>query len=265
MSPHRLRHRVLDVIQLVPAAAQGWTLIRTMPRLPDAAGPQQGVVAAAAGPTLPPLRLRVIGESTAAGVGAPTQDLALSGRLADALASRTGRGVHWQVVGQNGATIRRIRHRLLPAVDGSDPDAFAADVAVIAAGANDVIGGRSTAEWEEQLRTLVSGLRHAGAGPATLVLLTGVPPFSRFPALRSPLRPYLARRAQRIDARSALVCAELGVLFIPFSERELELGADFFAEDRFHPSATGYALWAEYLAERIAVGLTETISGQPRP
>lgn len=254
MTARPVSHAVLDAVQLFPAAAQGWQLVRTMPRLPDAGGPQWGVASGTDETTLRPLELLVIGESTAAGVGAPTQELALSGRLAHALARRTGRGVGWQVTGQNGATIRRIRHRLLPATAGA-----AADMAVIAAGANDVIVGRSTAEWEEHLRALIGALQGADEGRATLVVLTGVPPFSRFPALRSPLRSVLARRAARIDARSAEVCRELGALFIPFSASDMDLGSDFFADDRFHPSASGYALWAEYLAERIAPLVTEQL------
>ncbi len=243
------RNAALNAVQAVPAAAEAWALLRTIPRLPDAAGPQCGLADAPArsADSLAARSLVVIGESTAAGVGAPTQQTALGGRLALALAAHTGRAVRWQAVGQNGATMRRIRYRLLPAAVGGT-----LTVAVIAAGANDVLRGRRTTEWEEHLRAIVAGLRGSAFGSEPLVVLTGVPPFSQFPSLRSPLRPYLARRALRIDTRSAQLCSELGVLFVPFIEHEIDLGPDFFAADGFHPSAAGYALWAEYIAEKIA-------------
>lgn len=249
MNPRPLGHAVLDVVQAVPAAAEAWALLRRIPRLPEASGPRRGLAGGPAGAVAQStaLTLLVLGESTAAGVGAPTQESALGGRLAEALAAHSGHPVRWQVAGQNGATIRRIRHRLL-----AEADEAPIDVAVIAAGANDVMRGRSTAEWEEHLRAIAGNVRGAAGGGETLVVLTGVPPFSHCPALRRPLRDYLARRAARIDARSAELCRELGILFLPFIEGEMELADDFFAEDQFHPSATGYALWAEYIAAHIA-------------
>lgn len=232
MSPRTLGHAVRDLAQAVPSAAQAWALLRTIPRLPEAAGPRRGLADGSADHEAlqRALTLLVIGESTAAGVGAPTQETALGGCLGQALAARTGRAVRWSVIGENGATIRHIRDTLLPAAEVTS-----IDVAVIAAGANDVMRGHSTAEWEKQLRAVVAGLRRADTGGEALIVLTGVPPFSQFPALRDPLRSYLARRAERIDRRSALLCRELGVFFIPFSERDMTLGEGFFAEDRFHP------------------------------
>ncbi|HOY81854.1 MAG TPA: hypothetical protein PLB92_06910, partial [Rhodoglobus sp.] len=72
-------HR-LSRVAMIPVApvlvAQGRRLRRDTPRLPDAASPWHGTVA---GPR--PLSLLVLGDSTAAGVGADTQDDALPGHL----------------------------------------------------------------------------------------------------------------------------------------------------------------------------------------
>ena len=95
---------------MIPVApvlvAQGRRLRRDTPRLPDAASPWHGTVA---GPR--PLSLLVLGDSTAAGVGADTQDDALPGHLGRELAARTGRGVQWRAIGENGADARELIER----------------------------------------------------------------------------------------------------------------------------------------------------------
>ena len=101
---------------MVPVApviyAQGKRLRRETPRLPDAAQPWSGHVPAPAGsaPTTPrvpsPLRVLVLGDSTAAGVGADTQDQALPGNLARELSARWHVAVDWRAMGENGATAR---------------------------------------------------------------------------------------------------------------------------------------------------------------
>lgn len=67
--------------------AQSRRLRRTIPRLPDAELPWTGELT---GPA--PLRLLVLGDSTAAGVGSATQSEALPGYLAREFQARFGRG-----------------------------------------------------------------------------------------------------------------------------------------------------------------------------
>jgi len=117
-------------------AVQGMRVRAATEVLPPAAGPTSGT--AGEDTSQPPLRVAVLGESTAAGCGADTNDNAFPGRLAGELATRTGRSVEWQVVGQYGATARRIRYRLLPELGGEK-----LNVAVLLAGVNDVLTRRT--------------------------------------------------------------------------------------------------------------------------
>lgn len=217
--------------------------MRNVPRLPEADGPTQGLVAAggASEPPMTILNLLVLGESTAAGVGAPTHDVALVGHLARGIATATGRSVHWRVAGRNGATLRRIRFRLLPDVVDAP-----ADVVVLIAGVNDVVSGRARSEWATHLDALLEALTRSGR----TVIVPGTPPFMQFPALPEPLRSFLSRRATRLDAVTREVCAQHGALFVPF-DPGARIGADFFASDRFHPSEAGYAEWAGLLVDRV--------------
>lgn len=234
------RGLMLDVVQVVPALVQGRKLRRDTPHLPDAAGPTRGTAH-------PPresagtLRILVIGESTVAGVGAPTQELALAGGLARGLAQKTGRAVEWEAVGKDGARLDAIRRELLPRILERRPS-----VVFLVAGVNDVLHLTPPMVWGARLGALIDHFEAAGSK----VVVAAVPPLEQFPVFGAPLRDFLVRRAEALDAMSARVCRERDVVFVPFGGFVLD--ARFFAEDRFHPSASGYAQVADLLAERAA-------------
>ncbi|GAB4475691.1 MAG: SGNH/GDSL hydrolase family protein [Burkholderiaceae bacterium] len=214
---------------------------RDTPRLPVAAGAPAGEAGSGA-----PLRLLVIGESTAAGVGAAHHGEALAGELAVRLARRLGRRVLWRVLGENGATARRAL-RVLEAADTAP-----ADLAVVALGVNDVLEQTRAARWQSVMAALVARL-HARTGAREVILLE-VPPLARFPALPRPLRDVLGADARRLDARLARIAArpdarEPRVRHYRFA---FDGAREFFARDGFHPSARGYARWAELIAARLA-------------
>ncbi len=76
-----------------------------MPVLPEPEGPRAGTVGHG-----PALRLLVVGDSAAAGVGARTQDEALCGQLAVALAPMLR--LQWQLLAFTGATTADMLQRL---------------------------------------------------------------------------------------------------------------------------------------------------------
>ncbi|SFW49803.1 SGNH/GDSL hydrolase family protein [Amycolatopsis australiensis] len=215
--------------------AQALYVKRKTPRLPGAGGPTEGLVPG----TGEPVRLAVLGESTVDGVGAATHDEALTGCLARELA-RDGRAVRWQAVGRTGGNARTVRAELVPLVRP-------ADLVVIALGVNDTIELRSAPAYRRDLLALVVELRRR-LGPAR-VLLAGVPPMSRFPALPRPLRDVLAARSTALDASAAVLARIPGVTHVPMDPDLLDPAA--FARDRFHPGPAGYARWARALAHAV--------------
>ncbi|MEV0643864.1 SGNH/GDSL hydrolase family protein [Phytomonospora sp. NPDC050363] len=228
----------MNPLLLPLVAVQGmWVRSRTE-KLPPAAGPLDGTAGEGDGR---PVLVGVLGESTAAGCGVDAHTEGFAGGLAHELARRSGRPAAWQVVGQNAATARRIRHRLLPRLGSG------LDVAVLLAGVNDVLGRRPLAEWGEDLSAIVGGLTER----AELVVVAGVPPFESFPSLPRSLARYLARRAAALDEVSRQVCAGFPTATWLNSAALTPLNADFFARDRFHPSGTGYRRWAEAVADVI--------------
>ncbi len=221
-----------------------WVRSRT-PKLPPASGPANATTARTDPDSGRPYRLAVVGESTAAGVGVSTHDDGFTGSLARELAARTGRPVEWTVVGRDGATARRIRHRLVPELVETSSSPW--DAVVVLAGVNDVLGRRNPGDWAEDLAAIVDEL----CGHAGRVVVAGVPPFEQFPSVPRALGRFLARRATALDAASQQVCAARPQALWVSSSDSMPMRPEFFSRDRFHPGALGYEHWASVIAEHI--------------
>lgn len=218
---------------------QGAGLRRRMPRLPEAAGP-----AGVADGAPPAIRLAVFGDSTAAGVGAARHQDALAGFLSAAVAGQTGRRVSWRVIARSGVTSRTARE-LVPdlAHEGWRPD-----VVVVTIGVNDLKNLRRLRDWDRDVPALLAAIDATiGAAP---VLVCGMAPVSRFPALPQPLRAVMALRARAMDNALRQVAPDRHVPADPTM-----IGSEFFAKDGFHPSSAGYRAWAGQLAGPVTHAL----------
>lgn len=218
---------------------QGKGLRRRMVRLPDAADP----AGTAAGGD-PAVRLAVFGDSTAAGVGARRHADALAGMLAAAVAGQTGREVSWRAVARSGATSRTARELAPRLVD----DGWRPDVVVVLVGVNDLKNMRPLRRWDRDVPDLLSAVGAATGGVP--VIVSGMAPVSRFPALPQPMRAVLALRARAMDHTLRRAA---GDRHVPVDPRMI--GSGFFAEDGFHPSSHGYRAWAGQLAGPVVRAL----------
>ncbi|MFD4208600.1 SGNH/GDSL hydrolase family protein [Micromonospora tulbaghiae] len=208
-----------------------------------ASAPGGGVSGTVPGPGAEPLRLAVLGDSTAAGCGVTDGEEAFAASLAQELAARTRRPVGWQADGQFGATSRRIRFQLVPRLDDD------LDLVVLLAGANDVLAGRGPDLWREDLTGILAGLTRR----AHRVAVVGLPPFTLFPAIPATLARYLGERAAALDAVTREVCWDHPrTSFI--DQPAGTPPPDFFSIDRFHPSTHGYRFWARDVADRLCLG-----------
>jgi lysophospholipase L1-like esterase len=227
---------------------------RVTPRLPPANAPYEG--ATAAGPN--PLRLLVVGESTAVGVGVPTHDMGLAGQTARALENATGRPVRWRVLGRSGASARTLVTEFIEPAAALDTD-----LVVVALGVNDTIGLSSVGHWTRALEALLQSVRRSS--PDAVVVLSGVPPMHHFPAFPAPLCHVLGLRAHVLD-RAAIrwTCRQRAVAHVPHPPAAPAGVAAMFCADRFHPSAAGYSRWAEALAD-AASDILEPSAAAGRP
>jgi lysophospholipase L1-like esterase len=182
----------------------------------------------------PPIRLAVLGDSTAAGYGVHTRAETPGALLATAIAAVAQRPVRLTcpaVVGSVSAW--------LPAQAETVLDA-GVDLAVIFIGANDVATRENQARAVGYLAEAVRALRVAGAE----VVVATCPDLGTVRPIRPPLR-WLARRwsaqmalAQRMAVEHAGAhTVSLGDLLGPSFDADPER---MFGPDRYHPSAIGY-------------------------
>jgi lysophospholipase L1-like esterase len=216
---------------------QGRMVRRTALRLPEAAGPREGLV----GEGVPVARLLVVGDSSAAGVGLATQDEALALPLARALAQRLRGAVSWQLVAQTGIDTPGARQLL------AQSRVRPADVAVTVLGVNDVTAQRSAASFVTHQAHLWAELRERCG--ARWGVACGLPPMERLTAMPQPLRWYLGRYASALDAALRDWSERQDLGFCPLRWTD---DPRFLASDGFHPGPALYPEWAQRLAELIA-------------
>lgn len=220
---------------------QGLQVRQRAERLPEPQGNREGV----SGTGRVCLRVLIVGDSSAAGVGAHTQAQALSGRLGEALSQRLGGAVVWQVVARRGDTTVDSTHAL------QRLSLRPADVMVTTVGITDLVGQMPPQRWLQHLDALDrAAARHAGVHH---IVHCGLPPVHSFP-LPNPLRWVLSNGQQRYNRALAEWVErwpERWWLPIPF-ENELSSDSVLMAEDGFHPGPAVYALWAEQLAGMIS-------------
>lgn len=235
---------ILAKILLGPVLlAQGKWLRKTALRLPEAAGPRSGLETPDTAVSAEPLRLLVVGDSSAAGVGVEHQEQALAQPLARHLAARSGRPVSWQLVAKSGVNSLEAldllaRHQIGPA-----------SVLVVALGVNDVTSQLSPRSYVANLRRLCGQLMEQ-AGVEHIVL-TGLPPLHTLPAAPQPLRWYLGCCARALDRALRAWIAEDPALV--YCSLQWALPHEM-AIDKFHPGHGQYAQWARMSAEIIETG-----------
>lgn len=184
-------------------------------------------------------RILVTGDSTAVGTGASHPSRSVAGRLGADFPvaeivnlSRNG----WKL-GEVAAALRQSPERGF-------------DLAVLLAGANDVVEGTSLAQIERDLDRLLEVV--ADRAQRSLLVCQGN--MGHLPGFPRVVRPYLTERSRHVRDiyRHRTAARQLGLvdLFIEgdpvpgWSER-------FFHIDQFHPSDEGYAEW--YRRIRLAL------------
>ena len=199
--------------------------------LPDAGGPKTGITAI--GET--PAKLLVIGESTVAGLGARTHELALAGQFAKNLGAKIGKAVEWTVIGKSGVTARQAIDELLPQI----PDEYF-DYVLVGLGGNDVLKLSTPIKWRRDMEELLGFLREKN--PNAVIFLANCPMVCFSPALPNPLRAVLWELSKLHNDNISDLTSRMERVFYYPQPTGITL-EDFFA-DGIHPSERGYADWA---------------------
>ncbi|MCP1418272.1 lysophospholipase L1-like esterase [Pseudomonas laurylsulfativorans] len=221
--------------------AQGLYTRRMTPKLPEAEGERQGK--AGSGEVL---RLLIVGDSAAAGVGALTQDEALSGRLVERLADDYQ--VSWKLWARSGLDSQG----LLELLEQHTPEPF--DVALLSIGVNDVTSSLTLDQWLARQRRLMALLCDRFA--VRQIVVSPLPPMHLFPALPQPLRWFLGFRARAFNAQLADLAT--GVDECTMLSTPLAPEPGLMASDGFHPGPLLYRQWADDAARVIDQGFRST-------
>ncbi len=214
--------------------AQGKKLRNTMPLLPEPPGDRVGQVGQGR-----LLRLLVVGDSSAAGVGADHQDQALLGQILAGLGQTFE--VQYRLVAATGSTTRGTVRRL------RNLRAEEFDVAVTALGANDSTRLVSVERFLDEQNQLLDLLQEKFS--VQTVVCSGLPPMHLFPAMPQPLRWVIGRRARALD--QALQEWLSGLSRAHFLKSDYTLEAKFMAPDGFHPGPEVYRMWGLAVARHI--------------
>ena len=187
-----------------------------------------------------PIRYVVLGDSTAAGVGAAYED---------GIAIQTARHVGASAVvtlhnfGVSGARMRDVLEKQLP-----QAEALAPDLVLISAGANDVTHLTSIPSMRRRLREIVARLRRAN--PRVRIVVTGAPDMGSPPRVPWALRGLASLRTKMVNRMFRAEAQRMKLVFAPIAEETGPLfrrDRTLFHADRFHPNARGYATWVQVL------------------
>ena len=234
-----MTHQLLTLALAPVLLIQGKSVRRNTPKLPEPPGARQGRKGSGA-----ELRLLILGDSAAAGVGAEHQNHALLGQLVNLLAKDYR--VSWALNAATGATT----HSTLEALKQQEAQDY--DVIVTSLGVNDVTSNIAPHKWQKQQAVLRQVLQEKFQ--PRLIVISGLPPMAAFPALPQPLRWYLGRRAKcfnRILKKDLCQYKNIRLLI----QNTLQ-DSRLMASDGFHPGPDIYTEWALNVAEMVALSFT---------
>ncbi|MFR9729989.1 SGNH/GDSL hydrolase family protein [Saccharopolyspora sp. MS10] len=223
--------------------------------LPDGTGP---LAVPDGSDGVAPLRLAVLGDSSAAGLGVDAPEELPGVRLARGIAAELERPVHLTTYAVVGSTSRHLAAQVDAALE------VPPQLVLVIIGANDVTSKQSVAECAALLGAAVARLKSAGVG----VVAGTCPDLGAIRPIPQPLRSVASswslalgraqRRAVETAGGSAVPLADL--LSPEFLTRPHEL----FSPDRFHPSAAGYEAAAALLLPALCAAIGEW-QGAPVP
>ncbi|HYN95649.1 MAG TPA: SGNH/GDSL hydrolase family protein [Pilimelia sp.] len=214
-------------------------------------------------PGAPVLRLVLLGDSTALGVGVDRVTDTIGGQLAHLLAEGgagvRGRQVLLSSVGVAGSRSTDLATQVARALLGERPD-----VALILVGANDATGLRRPVESAAYLGAAVHRLRDASVE----VVVGTCPDLGAVRAIAPPLRQVVGWLGRRVAAAQAAAVRDAGGTVVDLGA---ETGPVFRADagtlcyDGYHPSADGYRVWAHALLPAVSAAARVRPTRGPRP
>ncbi len=184
-----------------------------------------------------PVRLLVVGDSSAASVGVATTDRGLAPVLSRLVNERTGLPVEWRAAGSNSATAGQVRDFVVPNL-AHEPYTHI----VVSIGTNDAKNFHTMRRFKREFGGLVYALK--AKWPEARIVWSPVVDMRLVPAMPGALGKILEIRASMVNRLATRLCLERGA--VPAIRLPI-LNASGFSTDGFHASESGYAHWAAHL------------------
>ena len=212
-----------------------------------------------------PVELVVLGDSSAAGMGADSAHETVGAIVASGVAALTGRRVRLTNTAVVGAESSDLERQLANALE----EVMRPDVVLIMVGANDVT---HRIERSASVRALEQTVRRIRALGSEVVVGT-CPDLGTIQPIQQPLRSLMKRWSRDLAAAQTVAVVEAGGRTVSLGDL---LGPEFdesphemFSKDRFHPSAAGYARAAAALLPSVCAALgvwgADTSDRAPEP
>ena len=217
-----------------------WQGLKTRRNSPRMAPPRNQHVAPIKGKGKP-IKLLLVGDSSAAGVGVDDINHSLGGQLAKLLANRSGRPVETKIAGCNSATAGQIRDYAVPNISPVDFTHVVLNI-----GTNDAKNFHTGRQFCNDFGTLIYALKTRF--PEAKIIWSSILDLSTIAILPSPLNKILGIRSREMRARGEVLCYERGV---EIPEGDWDPSVENFSRDGFHASKKGYYEWAVVLADHI--------------
>lgn len=191
----------------------------------------------------PALKLVIIGDSTAAGVGTTDHEQTYPWAVGEMLGEKFN--VDLSVTARSGARLHDVDAEFAPEVASRS-----ADLVFIGAGANDVTHLTS---MNSVRRSLTSAIETIQASGKRVVVSLG-PQFDSA-IFKWPLRSLIAWRVAQLNKviSEVAVSNSADLIDLPggLGGRFKENPARYYSPDMFHPGPQGYELWAEVIGGRL--------------
>lgn len=188
-----------------------------------------------------PIRLAILGDSLACGLGASRHETGMTQRLYLRLrAERPGSSFSNYAVPHS--TMGDVLRHQVPRLKGKQADAV-----LLIAGANDLRYTRDTIVFARRFRNLLDAV-HAAA-PSAIVIAGGMPDVTQTIGVPWLLKAPVMRLCRRMNSMMRAIVEERGDHFLDmfaFTNAPLSgCAASLLCEDGYHPNDDGYAQIAE--------------------
>lgn len=176
----------------------------------------------------------IIGESTAAGVGASSEEKTFAAQIYH----QSQHGYHIHNLGKNGLKAGKLL-RLLAHAKQEIPQKF--EFAIILIGANDCFKFTPPGRFSHQLKDFIEILRQKKS--VQKIIVPAIAPVQHFPSIPGTMRFFLGMHRSILTRE--LKSLQKNILELDFNNFEFEMSHDLLASDGIHPSDKGYELMAK--------------------